>query len=666
MSDQSAHGPGPDTRSSRFAVADLLIDTGTRIVSRNGQSIELPRLSYEFLLALVRAAPNVLDQDTLIEQVWPGRVVSPETVTQRVRLLRRALGDDAQEPTYIGLARGQGYRLLAPVERLEPEPGPAGGLSPEEDLPVPVNDAPHPRRPSLIALGTVAVVAGAIVVLLWWQATTSVQNAMAAGRVAVQPFDVLTDDSAGRRFSAGLDGNLRRALAAAGIEAAAAIHPADQGEDQPMPELVLEGSVDRDQDHTLVTVHVVHQRDRVILWSSQFQRDTREMIDLQSQIASQVAQVVRCGLASREPRPERVTTRVFALFMQSCYQMENSDDEGAIKLRELAQRLVADAPDLAMAHAMYATAAAWMGNTQAAQVLPAGPESYFATAHRAAERALEIDPNNGTAHFAMASATSGDPAHWSLRETYLRKVDRTDLSFSFALSSLTWLARATGRLSDAIDLQRQAAEMDPFSSFHAMVLVWLLANQGTLPEADVALTRAEALWPNARIVADYRRQIAMWYRPVDVAEEVLRSSAARLGATDGDTACINALLDARHGRPVDFGDLRRTCAGQVDPNFLPRVLGFVGDIDGAFQEMEQLDFDQFGTTILLFFPQMRAVRHDDRFMPLAQRIGLVDYWLSTDRWPDFCAEPDLPYDCREVAASLANTAAIGEQTPVDR
>jgi Tol biopolymer transport system component len=60
----------------------------------------------------------VLTHDDLVRLVWGGRSTTPETVTQRVKLLRDALGDDAQQPRYVGLVRGGGYRLLPPVERL--------------------------------------------------------------------------------------------------------------------------------------------------------------------------------------------------------------------------------------------------------------------------------------------------------------------------------------------------------------------------------------------------------------------------------------------------------------------------------------------------------------------------------------------------------------------
>ena len=115
--------------SPRLLAGDLIIDVGRREVARGSTTIKLPRLSYKLLLALTEAAPRVVTQDELIDRVWGGRVTTPETITQRVKLLRQALGDDANNPTYIGLVRGEGYRLLVDVEVLPPEGSdPASGL----------------------------------------------------------------------------------------------------------------------------------------------------------------------------------------------------------------------------------------------------------------------------------------------------------------------------------------------------------------------------------------------------------------------------------------------------------------------------------------------------------------------------------------------------------
>ena len=109
--DQDAHS------ETRLKAGDLTLDPESRQVTVAGRAAELPPLSYRLLEVLMREAPRVVGHDELIDSVWQKRVVSPETITQRVKLLRQAIGDDAREPTYVGLAWGEGYRMLLPVER---------------------------------------------------------------------------------------------------------------------------------------------------------------------------------------------------------------------------------------------------------------------------------------------------------------------------------------------------------------------------------------------------------------------------------------------------------------------------------------------------------------------------------------------------------------------
>lgn len=98
-----------------FEFADLTLDTRQRALFRDALRIPLTKLTYELLLALVDAAPNLLTHDELAERVWLGRLVTPETLAQRVLLLRRALGDEASGPRYLRVVRGLGYQLIPSV-----------------------------------------------------------------------------------------------------------------------------------------------------------------------------------------------------------------------------------------------------------------------------------------------------------------------------------------------------------------------------------------------------------------------------------------------------------------------------------------------------------------------------------------------------------------------
>lgn len=104
-------------KHGRRLIGDLVFDPGKRQIGRDGRALNMPKLSYRLFSALAESAPNVVTHDELVDRVWRGRAVSHDTITQRVKLLREALGDDATAPRYIALVRGEGYRLLPEVGR---------------------------------------------------------------------------------------------------------------------------------------------------------------------------------------------------------------------------------------------------------------------------------------------------------------------------------------------------------------------------------------------------------------------------------------------------------------------------------------------------------------------------------------------------------------------
>jgi DNA-binding winged helix-turn-helix (wHTH) protein len=117
---------------TRWRVSDLVLDVRRQRVWREAQEIPLPKLSYDLFVELIRRAPEVASNEDLMKAVWPGLIVTPETVSQRVKLLRNALGDESRTPRYIGSLRARGYHLVPPVESLEDDRDP--GLTGEREI----------------------------------------------------------------------------------------------------------------------------------------------------------------------------------------------------------------------------------------------------------------------------------------------------------------------------------------------------------------------------------------------------------------------------------------------------------------------------------------------------------------------------------------------------
>lgn len=102
-----------------YRLADLEIDLAGRRVMRGDNDLNVGGLSYDLLRYLVDQGERTVGFDELIERVWAPAVVNEETVTQRVKLLRQALGDDGRNPRYIRSVRGRGYQLCSAVQPIE-------------------------------------------------------------------------------------------------------------------------------------------------------------------------------------------------------------------------------------------------------------------------------------------------------------------------------------------------------------------------------------------------------------------------------------------------------------------------------------------------------------------------------------------------------------------
>lgn len=95
---------------------DLHIDRTAQQVRRGDEVLPVNGLSWRLLECLLAHGDTVVDFDTLADQVWAPAVVGEDAISQRVKLLRQALGDDSRRPRYVRSVRGRGYQLCAPPQ----------------------------------------------------------------------------------------------------------------------------------------------------------------------------------------------------------------------------------------------------------------------------------------------------------------------------------------------------------------------------------------------------------------------------------------------------------------------------------------------------------------------------------------------------------------------
>ena len=427
-----------DIESEVFLVGDLSVDVGQQRVTRAGIEITLPNLSFQLLVALIRVAPNVLSHDLLMARVWPGLVVSPETVNKRVNLLREALGDDAQEPRYIAGVRSRGYRLVAtclppdvrpPVEVVARASGRRNLMSCRLESTV----ATEPRTvttktsrmwwlvlPVLlaalfaIAIGVRKADRGHAVGAQSIPQNPPREGAAIGARartVAVLPFDNMSADAADAYLAQGLpemilnrlsriEGlsviarNSSFALPTTNIDSSEIGRRLNSG-------YLIGGSVQREADRLRVAVHLVDSSAGTLIWSAHFDRGLHDIFNVEDEIADQIAGALSGRLGKLEPKPaagvRSANVEAYLAYLRGRSLLGRFSVAESESAAPYFEKAIALDPNFAAAYASLYDARLQAAHLRHEDLAPVRQRS-----RPLIDRALAIDPSSGAAFFARA------------------------------------------------------------------------------------------------------------------------------------------------------------------------------------------------------------------------------------------------------------------------
>jgi TolB-like protein/DNA-binding winged helix-turn-helix (wHTH) protein len=288
-------------------------------ISREGEVVRLEARTMRLLLCLAQRAGEVVSIDDLLEEVWSGVVVTPDSVYQGVASLRRLLGDDAKQPAYIATVPRLGYRMVATVgpwvdQPMAPNPGPP--VLPEEPraAAIAAGPTPHPRRSAAVLLVAIAAVCLGLAVafLFHGNQTVNKHNATATPgappkSVAVLPFLDLTTQAMNEEYFA--DGMTEELIDKLSKIPGLRVPPPTssfyfKGKQVKLADIakslgvayVLDGSV-RKSDSTLrIAARLIRTDDGYVIWSETYDRPLDNKLMVQDNIASEVARALSASI----------------------------------------------------------------------------------------------------------------------------------------------------------------------------------------------------------------------------------------------------------------------------------------------------------------------------------------------------------------------------------
>ena len=287
-----AHSPPKTLR-----IGDWFVNPLSGEIARGEERVRLEARTMRLLLCLAATPGEVVSIDALLDQVWSGVVVTPDSVYQAVAALRRLLGDDAKQPAYIVTVPRLGYRLVAPVESLADTaaaPPPARSRS---------------RTYALLALG-ILLVGGSLAYYLVVERNAASQAAATAAAnqktIAVLPFLDLTDSMNEEPFADGMTEELIHRLSKVkGLRVPAPTASFYfKGKQLPVAEIarslhvsyVLDGSVRKSGDTLRVAARLVRADDGYVVWSESYDRPVDDKLMVQDDIANEVTSALRASI----------------------------------------------------------------------------------------------------------------------------------------------------------------------------------------------------------------------------------------------------------------------------------------------------------------------------------------------------------------------------------
>ncbi|MGE5236000.1 MAG: tetratricopeptide repeat protein [Acidobacteriota bacterium] len=648
----------PAVPRERFQVGDLLLDVDGHLLSRSGELVPLPPKTFELFVELVRRAPGVVRRQELIDTVWPKEFVNDEALTQRVMLLRRALGDDPKAPRYIASVPRWGYRLAAPVERLAdevpvvrsgqpgsavagdtPPPGAtmgsAGAVSSSSDVLRSVLSVTR-RRLRILAVLLVAL-AAALLFISWrmigWGGGRTITS------LAVLPFTSAGDTRDVEYLSAGLSESLasalrplpplRKVIASSTMAhfAAPGVDPRQVGRELDV-EAVLTGHVIQHGATLTLNTELVSVSNGRQLWGGHYVRTMADLVAVQEEIRDDMVRALRLRLSGEER--ERLSSRdtsspaAYQLYLKGRFFWNKRTPQGFDDAIACFQGAIDEDPGYALAWVGLADCYALLGSPEMGIAVP---REVFPKARAAAERALEFNDALAEAHASLGLVRW--LFAWDRRgaERELRRAIELNPGYASAHQWYAELLAQDGRWAEADSEIRRAQELDPLS-------LVIGADLGLFEyyrrQYDVAVDDYRAVLAMEPGFVQGRLGLALTYVQLERCGDALRE-LEEAHRREPDSLPVEATLGfalARCGRPTEAERIADELT-EVDRQSLRAAYAVAGvwvglaDRDRAFVWLDRAREERSGLLgSLRADPAFDPIRSDPRFPALLKRVGL--------------------------------------------
>lgn len=475
------------------------LDLGNRELRREGRPVHLQPQPFKVLCLLARNGGRLVSRDDIRTDVWGAGTFLDfdQSLNYCVRQIRCALDDDVSAPRYVETRQRLGYRFIAPVTEVVPDPRP-----------------PSSRKIMLVVL----------------------------------PFDNLSGDADEDYFSDGLTEELTTQLGRLNPERLGVIartsamrykRPTETVEQigrQLRVHYLLEGSVRRSGSRVRIAAQLIQVSDQTHIWAESYERDLGDVLALQSDVANAVAREIQVKLGSKQQKRRadvrRMEPRALDAYLKGRYFWNKRSKDALQKSVRYFESAIAEDAGYAEAYAGLADCYLRMLDFNYMVTSDA-----IANARAATDKALELNDGLAEAHTSLAHRSFHE-FDWARAERAFRCALALDPNYGIAHYYYSNFLAAMRRFDEAIREARCALEHDPVSPATSVNVAFILYFAGRYPDAIAHGERALEIDPDHTRTHYYLGLVYEQQGRYDVAIDAFRKALTPLADGPGPRAAL--------------------------------------------------------------------------------------------------------------------------------
>jgi TolB-like protein/Tfp pilus assembly protein PilF len=555
------------------------VDLQAGELCKQAQKVRLQKQPFQILEMLLEHPGKVITREELRKRIWPADtfVDFEQGLYNAIKKLREALGDTAETPRYIETLPRKGYRFVGSIE------------------------TSAPRIESL----------------------------------AVLPLENLSGDPEQEYFADGMTEALISSLAKIGALRVVSRTTAMRYKktDKTLPQIarelnvdaVVEGTVLRSGKRLRISAQLIQASTDTHLWAQSYDRNLRDVLTLQSEVAAAIAQQVQVKLTPldqarfAEARP--VDPEAYEAYLKGRYHWNRRSGEGFAMAVQYFQQAIAKDPAYAAAYAGLADCLSSLGLWSLVS-----PDQGCGKAKGLALQALELDPGSAEAHASLAWATTFYDYDFAFAERELELSIELNPRYVTAHQWLGWCLAVTGRYEEGYTELKRAIRLDPLSSVAHFALGFVYWCARRYDQAIEQYEKAIELDPNSPQAHGWLGW-ALLYRSMDrpgiaalrKAVELSQGAPAFIAALGEAFAAAGELDEAQEV----LQQLKELSKRQyVSPYHVGRFYAALGDKNEALRWLETAYRERGAWMVLLKTdPRLDPLRCDPRFQDLLRRMN---------------------------------------------